>query len=75
MLKEDLTHGQSVTNFRIYAYLPRYRHKKIQVFEGRTIGHKVYCRFSPLRCSKYEIEITGHNGDYTITDIQAFYVK
>ena len=75
MLKEDLTHGQSVTSFRIYAYLPRYRKKKILVFEGRTIGHKVYCRFSALRCSKYEIEITGHNGDYTITDIQAFYVK
>ena len=75
MLKEDLTKGQSITSFRVYGYLPAYQKVKILLFEGRTVGHKVYCRFSPMRVSKFEVEITGHDGDYTVTDMQAYYVK
>lgn len=74
MLQEDLTEGQSVTSFRIYAYLPYYQHKKIQVFEGRTIGHKVLCKFSTIRASRYELEISGHEGDYAIRDMKVYYV-
>lgn len=75
MIKEDLTNGQSVESFSIYGYLPAYKHKKVLLFEGKTIGHKVICKFSPLRASKYEVVINSHNGDYAITDIKAFYVK
>ena len=75
MIKEDLTNGQSVESFSVYAYLPCYRHKKILVFEGKTIGHKVLCKFSPLRASKYEVVINSYSGDYAIKDIKAFYVK
>lgn len=75
MLKEDLTNGQSVTSFNIYAHLPEYRHKRILLFSGKTIGHKVYCKFSPLRASKLTVEITGHDGDYAISDMKAFFVK
>lgn len=75
VIKEDLTDGQSVESFSIYGYLPAYKHKKILLFEGKTIGHKVICKFSPLRCSKYEITVTGHSGGYRIKDIKAFYVK
>ncbi len=75
MIKEDLTNGQSVESFSIYGYLPNYKHKKILLFEGKTIGHKVLCKFSALRCSKYEVVINQHNGDYAIKDIKAFYVK
>jgi hypothetical protein len=75
MLKEDLTNGQSIRSFRIYGYLPHYQRKKILLFEGRTVGHKVYCRFGAIRCSKFEVEITDFDGDYTITDMKAFYVR
>lgn len=75
MIKEDLTNGQSVESFSIYGYLPAYKHKKILLFEGKTIGHKVICKFSAMRCSKYEIVINKYNGDYAIKDIKAFYVK
>ena len=67
-IQEDLTNGQSVESFSVYGYLPEYRHKKILLFEGKTIGHKVLCKFSPLRASKYEIVINEHSGDYTIKD-------
>ena len=75
MLCEDLTQGQSITSFRVYGYLPAYQKVKILLFEGKTVGHKIYCRFSPLRVSQFEVEVTGHDGDYTITDMQAYYVK
>ncbi len=75
MIMEDLTDGQSVESFSVYGYLPEYRHKKILLFEGKTIGHKVFCKFSALRCSKFEVVINSHSGDYKIRDIKAFYVK
>ena len=75
MISEDLTNGPSIESFSIYGYLPNYKKKKILLFEGKTIGHKVICKFSALRCSKYEIVINRHNGDYAIKDIKAFYVK
>ena len=75
VLQEDLTSGQHIKAFRIYGYLPNYKKKKILLFEGRTVGHKVICRFGALRCSKYEVEITESGGDFALTDIKAFYVK
>lgn len=75
MIMEDLTNGQSVESFSVYGYLPEYRHKKILLFEGRTIGHKVLCKFGALRCSKFEVVINSHSGDYKIRDIKAFCIK
>ncbi len=75
MIMEDLTNGQSVESFSVYGYLPEYRHKKILLFEGKTIGHKALCKFGALRCSKFEVVINSHSGDYKIRDIKAFFVK
>lgn len=75
MISENLTNGPSVRSFSIYGYLPEYLDKKILLFEGKTIGHKVFCKFSPLRCSKYEIVINSCDGDCKIKDIKVFYVK
>lgn len=73
-IKEDLTNGQSVTHFKIYAYLPAYKHKKVLVFEGRTIGHKALCRFPCIRASKFELEIDGYDREYSIKEIKAFFI-
>lgn len=75
MIKEDLANGQKVKSFSIYGYLPAYKHKKVLLFEGKTIGHKVICKFSPLRASKYEVVINTYDDDYVISDIKAYYVK
>ena len=75
VIKEELSNGQKVESFSVYGYLPNYRHKKILLFEGKTIGHKVICKFSPLRASKYEVVINFYNGDYVIKDIKAYYAK
>lgn len=75
VIKEDLTNAQSVTSFRIYGYLPTYQKKKVLLFEGHTVGHKVICRFGAIRSSKFEVEVTGHNGPYSLTDIKAFYIE
>ena len=74
MLKEDLSLGQKITSFRIWGYLPIYQKKKILLFEGRTVGHKVLCRFGAIRCSKYEVEITGSEGECKLTDVKAYYI-
>lgn len=75
VIKEDLSNGQKVESFSVYGYLPVYRDKKILLFEGKTIGHKVICKFSPLRASKYEVVINSAYGDYVIKDIKAYYAK
>ena len=74
VLQEDLTSGQHITAFHIYGYLPNYKKKRILLFEGRTVGHKVICRFGTLRCSKFEVEIEGNEGA-TLASVQAFYIK
>ncbi len=74
VIKEDLTKGQSVFGFKVYAYLPWYQHVKVLVYEGRTIGHKAICTFNALRASKYEVEITDSDGEFNLTDIKAYYI-
>jgi alpha-L-fucosidase len=75
VIKEDLRDGQKIESFSIYGYCPRYQNKKIHLFEGKTVGHKVICKFSPLRCSKYEIVINKQCGDSKIKSIEAYFVK
>lgn len=75
VISEDLTNGQKISSFSVYAYLPHYKKKKIQVFEGKTVGHKVFCKFSPIRATKYEVVVNASDGEHRITDIKAFYVK
>ena len=74
MLKEDLADGQRITSFRIYAYLPHYKHKKVLLFEGRTVGHKVLCRFNAIRASAFEVEIEGDEGA-KLSDVKAYFVR
>ena len=75
VLCEDLTDGQKISEFTVYAYLPYYKHKKIMLFRGNTVGHKQICRFSPLRASKYEVVVEKSSGEHKLTQIKAYYVK
>ena len=75
VISEDLNDGQKINSFSVYAYLPHYRGKKIQVFEGKTVGHKLFCKFAAIRASKFEVVINSADGDPKIKDIKAYFVK
>lgn len=75
VISEDITDGQAVKAFKIYANLPHYKHKRVQLYIGATIGNKVICQIPTIRASKITVEITDSDGDHKITEIKAYYVK
>ena len=75
VLMEDLTEGQSVKAFRLYAYLPAYQKKKLLIYEGRTIGHKLICPFGAVRGSKYVLEIVEADGTPKMRDMKAYFIR
>lgn len=75
VISEDLTDGQKITSFSVFAYLPHYRKEKIQVFEGKTVGHKIICKFAAIRAPKFEVVVNSSNGEHKIKDIKAYFVK
>lgn len=75
VIMEDLSDGASVTSFRLWAYLPTYQKRKILIYEGRTIGHKVICRFGAIRSSNFVLEITGASGKPKIKDMKPYFIK
>lgn len=75
VISEDLTEGQSIKQFKIYAYLPHNTDKKILIFNGNTVGHKVICRFSTIRTPKITVQIEKAEGEYAVKDIKAYFVK
>ena len=72
---EDITDGQNITSFSVYAYLPHYKNKKILVFEGKTVGHKLICKFAAVRASSFEVVINSSEGEHKIKDIKAYLVR
>ena len=75
VISEDLTDGQKITSFSVFAYLPNYQNVKIQVFEGKSVGHKIFCKFPAIRASKFELVINSSDGEHKIKDIKAYFVK
>ncbi len=75
VIEEDITEGQSIKSFDLYAYLPYSIHARILVFSGRTVGHKLICRFPAIRSPKITMEITDSDGEAIIKDIKAYFVK
>ena len=75
VIMEDISKGASVKSFRLWAYLPIYQKRKILIFEGRTIGHKVICPFGAIRGSKFVLEITEAEGTPKIRDMKPYFVK
>lgn len=75
VITEDLTDGQKIKSFRLYANLPCYKQKKLLVYEGRTVGHKTICAFAAIRSPKFTVEITDADGEAKIGDIKAYFSK
>ena len=72
IIEEDITDGQSIEEFRIYADLPVYKRQRC-VYVGYTVGHKAICHFPAFRTGKLTLEVLKANGEVKIKSIKAFY--
>ena len=75
VIREDISNGQSVKAFNVYAHLPHYQHKRILVYAGKTIGHKVICPIFTIRSPKLTVEIVDSDGEHQITEIKGYFAK
>ncbi len=75
VIREDLTDGESIEEFRLYAHMPAYRSKRVCLYKGDTVGHKVICVIPTMRTGKITLEVTKANGDVKIRDIKAYYAR
>lgn len=74
-LREDLSAGQGITEFEIYAHLPVFKAKKVCVYRGRTVGHRVLCLFPTVRTAKLTVRVIGQEGEYRLTEMKAYFVR
>ena len=75
VIREDLTDGENIEEFRLYAHLPNYRTKRICIYKGDTVGHKAICIFPTMHTGRITLEVTKASGEVKIRDIKAYYVK
>ena len=75
VIQEEISQGEAVTAFRLFAYLPGYQSKRICVYKGDTIGHKAICVFPTIRTGKIELEIESSLQEPVITDMQAYWAE
>jgi len=68
VLEEDLTNGESVTQFEIMQATPAY----VSIYTGKNIGHKRICTFPKTFGDRFKIKISGHNGDFKMKSIKLF---
>lgn len=75
IIAEDLTDGESIKEFKIYANLPRNSGDRILVYSGTTVGNKAICIIPTVKTGKITVKVTNSNGDYKIKDIKAYYAE
>ena len=74
-IREDISEGDAVRSFRVYAQLPGYSGESICVYQGETIGHKAICLFPTIRTGKLTVEIVSAEGKTRLRDIRAYYAE
>lgn len=67
---EDITEGEAVKEFRIYAKTPLYG-KPVCVYKGDTIGHKAICHFPTIKTNELLLEVTSSDGEVKIKSMIA----
>ena len=75
VLSEDMTKGQGVTGFELWANLPAYKGKQVCLYKGDTIGHKAICLFPTMRTARLTLRVTGHEGEYVLSGMKAYFVR
>lgn len=75
VLEEDITEGDGIEEFRVYAHLPCYTSKRVLVYRAETVGHKHICAFPAIRSGQFDIEITRRNGKAALQAAHVFAAK
>lgn len=73
VLMEDLTGGDAVEEFALYASLPGSREQFMCIYRGNTIGHKHICTFPTVRTEKIVLKITKKCADAGMRAMTAYY--
>lgn len=75
VIREDMTDGEGIEEFRLYAHMPAYRSKRVCLYKGDTVGHKAICVIPTMRTGRITLEVTKANGEVKIRDIKAYYAE
>ena len=70
VLEEDLAQGQRVREFAVYV---RAAGAQIQVYWGKTIGHKAICNFPAVRGDCVTVEILRSDGEAQLAGGRIYY--
>jgi len=73
VIEEDLTNGEAIEEFELYADSPLYKQVQICVFRGWNVGHRTICVFPTIRTGRLTVKILKKNHEAKITKIAAFY--
>ena len=65
VIEEDLTEGETIYGFDIYA-------DDNLVYSGKTVGHKAICCFDATPCKKIKVALTEVVGEAKICRVSAF---
>lgn len=73
ILKEDLSDGESVKEFKIYvkSHLLKYT----CIYAGKTIGHKHIAVFPTIKATEISIEITKADSSFSLIKPEVYYVN
>ncbi len=75
ILSEDLTKGEHVQSFTVWAHSRRFSPEKpVAVYCGQFIGHKRIVTFPAVRANRLAVQITGHDGTFRLLSVQALCV-
>jgi alpha-L-fucosidase len=75
VIREDVSAGERVRAFRVYAQVPGYSGESFCVYQGETIGHKAVCLFPAIRTGRLTVEITQADGTAKLRDIRAYFAE
>lgn len=73
VLQEDLTQGQRVKRFQLWARLRVCQQNRVLLYQGCTIGHKHIAVLPTIAASRLELEILDSDGEAAITSMTAHY--
>jgi alpha-L-fucosidase len=73
VLGEDLSGGESVSEFKVYAKAPHI-YNEVCIYEGKTIGHKRIIIFPAVNASEIIVRVTKSDGDFSLTKPEIYFV-
>lgn len=71
VIREDITQGQRIRRFRLYARLRVCKHDRVLLYEGCTIGRKHIAVIPTIAASRLELEVLEAEGEAGIISMTA----